>query len=233
MTNYIVFVVALLSLQPASTPKYDKPVNYTGDLQAYVKPVNEGQSDIKWVQVADSRPTYDEIRLEAIYNCKNNKSASRATIKLVDDLIAIEKKYNVPASLRGMLLSAVCVESGFNPKAKGDYRKSKKSKWLKPKAIGILQQWPWVEKFYNIDRTSPLEAADAWMRHVVRQLKSVKRECRMRSNKKQWVAAWVKSIRAPKKDGNRCKERPTHYRLLKKWHRVILRDRKNSEKFGC
>tara|TARA_R110000824_G_C15174472_1_gene673189 strand:- start:733 stop:1413 length:681 start_codon:yes stop_codon:yes gene_type:complete len=226
-------MVTLLGLHPAGTPKYDKPVNYAGGLQTYVKPVDQSQAGAVWVQVNDSRPTYDEIRLEALYNCKNNKSPSVATIKLVDELIMIEKKYNVPASLRGMLLSAACIESGFNSNARGDYRKSKKSKRLKPKAIGILQQWPWAEKFYNIDRTSPLQAADAWMKHVTRQLKSVKRECRPRSKKKQWVAAWVKSIRAPKKDGNRCKERPTHYRLLKKWHRIIMRDRKANEEFGC
>lgn len=232
MTNYIISVMAILGLDPgAANPKYDKTINYTV-AQVYVQPVDVDAAKDVWLQVGDDpNPTYEEIRYEAIYNCKNNKAASEATIKLVDNLIKIEKKYKVPASLRGMLLAAACVESGFNPKAKGDYRKSKRAGRLKPKAIGLMQQWPWVKKFYKIDRTNPLQAAEAWMKHVVRQLKSVKRECRFRTEKKRWVAAWVKSIRAPKKKGNRCGERPTHYRLLKKWHRVVMQDRR--EEFGC
>ena len=232
MTNYIAFIVAILGLQPTPSPKYEKPVNYETNLsQTYVKPVDIDQHKTKWVQVEDEYPSYEEIRFEALYSCKNNKSPSAETAKLVDQLIKIEKKHNVPGSLRGMLLAAACTESGYNPKAEGDYRKSKKTGKLKPKAIGLMQQWPWVKRFYKIDRTDPLQAADAWMKHVVRQLKSVKKECRFKTEKRRWVAAWVKSIRAPKKKGNRCGERPTHYRLLKKWHRVVMQDRR--EEFGC
>lgn len=234
MTNYIAFIMAILGMQPAPAPasKYEKPVNYETKLsQTYVKPVDIDQHKTKWVQVEDQHPSYEEIRFEALHSCKNNKSPSDATVKLVDQLIAIEKKHKVPGSLRGMLLAAACTESGFNPKAKGDYRKSKKTGVLKPKAIGLMQQWPWVKRFYKIDRTNPLQAADAWMKHVVRQLKSVKKECRFKTEKRRWIAAWVKSIRAPKKKGNRCGERPTHYRLLKKWHRVVTQDRR--EEFGC
>ena len=232
MMNYVTFMIALLALDPAVTPEYKKPINYKIEsTQKYIKPLGVDQSETRWIRVEDTWPTYDEIRDEAIHNCKNNRNPSQETIKLIDELIKIEKKYNVTKSLRGMLLAAACTESGFNPKAKGDYRRSKKTGRLKPKAIGLMQQWPWVKRFYKIERTDPLQAADAWMKHVVRQLKSVKKECRFKTKKKLWVAAWVKSIRAPKKKGNRCRERPTHYRVLKKWHRMIMQDRR--EEFGC
>jgi len=232
MTNYIISVMAILGLDPGASPvKYDNTLNYTV-AQIYVKPLEFDSPKDVWVKTdQDPYPTYEELRYEAVHNCKNNRRPTEKTAKLVDELIKIEKKYKVPVSLRGMLLAAACTESGFNPKAKGDYRKSKKTGRLKPKAIGLMQQWPWVKRFYKIDRTNPLQAADAWMRHVVRQLNSVKKECRFRSVKRQWVAAWVKSIRAPKKNGNRCGERPTHYRLLKKWHRIVAEDRR--EEFGC
>lgn len=246
MTNYIVaFMVAFLGLNQKPEQKYENPVNYKTQQQTYVKPIDTEITDQIYVEVQagesrfvaadfqDSYPTYDEIRYEAMYSCKNNKSPSESDVKLIDDLIKIEKKYKVPRSLRGMLLAAACVESGFNPFAKGDYRTSKRTNKRRAMAIGLLQQWPWVVKFYKIDRKNPLQAADVWMQHVIRQMKSVKKECKPRSEKKQWIAAWVKSIRAPKKHGNRCAERPTHYRVLRKWQRGIMKDREVRESDGC
>jgi hypothetical protein len=161
----------------------------------------------------DSHITYAEIRDAAITLCKNNKVIDNADLKIIDDLIDIEKTFNVPHSLRGMLLAAACAESGYNPIAKGDYRKGK------PKAIGILQLWPWWERAkYKVNRKNHISSARAWMAHVKRQLGKIK--CKFKSPRKRWIAAWVTAIRAPK-SGGRCYERPKHLRILKKWHREV------------
>lgn len=190
-----------------------------------------GPGFIKPVNLTDEPVTYDELRYYALYDCDNNQSPSPA---LIDSLIEIEKSFNPPASLRGMLLAAACMESGFNPSAKGDRKFSKDKKT--PMAIGLLQQWPFYEKIYGINRTDPFSAAISWMQHIVKQIPKVKKLCKYKSDKKIWLAAWVTGIRSKKKDG-RCNETPNHYRLLKHWHKNIKEDKeliKDCEpKDGC
>jgi hypothetical protein len=165
---------------------------------------------------------YSSIVDEATYNCRYAKP-EKVDVKLLWELVKIEDKYKPPRELRGMLLAAACHESGYNPKALGDYTKKRY-----PRAKGILQQWIWVEK-YGVNRFDPLQAGDFWMKHVVKQLKSVKKRCKFRSQKRLWIAAWVTSIRYPKASG-RCYEKPLHLRILKKWKRNI---KKKSKLTGC
>ena len=167
---------------------------------------------------------YDQYYLiadQAIYNCPNVKDYRKVDTKLIWDLVKIENKFNPPKKMKGMLLAAACYESGYNPNAKGDRKFSKKRRAL---AIGILQFWPWASKYIN--RKDPHQAARFWMKQIVRQLPSIKRECkgwRFRSRTRRWLGAWTKAVRAPKK-GGRCYEKVKHYYLLKKWHRTIKKE---------
>ena len=110
------------------------------------------------------------------------------------------------------------MESGFNPRAKGDRKFSKSGK--KPMAIGVLQLWRFYERTYDTDRTDPRSSAEGWMRHIHRMVPKVKKQCRYKTPEKIWIAAWVTGIRY-KKPGGRCRERPKHLRLLRKWQRLI------------
>ena len=197
---------------------------------AYVRLINfHEREDYKFVKPisdnVDSAVTYEEIREQAILNCKNVKDISKIKEQVIDDLIEIEKSFNVPDEMRGMLLAAACSESGYNPKARGDHKFSKSKK--KPMAIGILQMWPWWESTkhgFGIDRTDHKAAARAWMTHVTSKLSKVKRQCRYKTPERQWVAAWVTAIRKPKATG-RCNEKPLHLAILKKWHRLVKVER--------
>jgi len=80
----------------------------------------------------------------------------------------------------------------------------------------------------GMDRTNPTDAAKTWMSHIVKMIPRVKRMCGYKTDAKVWLAAWVTGIRS-KKAGGRCSERPLHYRLLKRWHRNIKKDRQNAE----
>lgn len=132
-------------------------------------------------------------------------------------LLYMEKAVGVPDELRGLTLAAACHESGFNPHAKGDRKFSKRGK---PKAIGMFQQWPWVERYYGIDRSSAKEATWAWLAHWHRALRKVKRDCGFKTPYRQWVAAQVTAIRAPTKDRKaRCGERSKHFHRWKRWRR--------------
>ena len=180
---------------------------------------------------------YYELAEQAVFNCKN-RSANDIDITIVDKLIQIEKKYDVPSELRGMMLAAACAESGFNPNALGDRKFSKDGKT--PRAVGLFQMWGWWSNpryGYGIDRTDTEESGIAFMEHIVKQLKNTKKSCRYRTGERQWIAAWVHAIRAPKQ-GGRCTERPKHLRILRKWHRAIRDNRKDDiicqhEAVGC
>lgn len=166
---------------------------------------------------------YEEIVEQAINNCPNRKP-EKVNPALLWELVEVEKQFNVPVKLRGMILAAACKESGYNPNAKGDRKFSRDGKT--PMAIGILQMWRIYEKMYpGIDRTNPKSAATGWMKHIVSRIPKVKRQCKYRTDERIWVAAWVTGIRSKKK-GGRCKERPLHLKTLKKWHRNIKRERK-------
>ncbi len=164
----------------------------------------------------ESALDYNTIVELAITECKNAKP-DKVDEELLWSLVEIERKYNVPYELRGMILAAACMESGYNPKAKGDRKFSKSKK--KPMAVGILQQWPIYEKIYGTDRTDPISAADTWMKHIVKMLPKVVKQCKYRSERRIWIAAWVTGIRY-KKPGGRCREAPKHLKLLNKWHRM-------------
>ena len=199
----------------------------------YVQAASEGF--VKPIQNKNSAAvTYDELHDQALFNCPYAKMTEEKE-KIISQLVEIEKSYKPPPEMRGMLLAAACMESGYNRLAKGDHKFSKSKK--KPMAIGILQMWPIYEKMFpGLDRTNPEQAANGWMKHIVKQIPKVKRMCKYRTDGKIWLAAWVTGIRS-KKVGGRCKERPLHYRLLKKWHRNIKKDRKAAAdckgKDGC
>ena len=190
-----------------------KPLANPGEKHAYIP-----------VTSLDSPFTDEEIIYEAMTNCKNarKKIIDR---NLLESLLQIEKNYGVPNSMRGMVLAAACSESGYNPFARGDRKFSKSKK--KPMAIGMFQLWPIYEKMYpGLNRTDPIKSAQAWLGHIVKKIPKVKKQCRFRTEKKIWVAAWVTGIRY-KKAGGRCYERPLHLRVLKKWHKNINNYRKD------
>tara|TARA_Y100001973_G_scaffold106772_1_gene187419 strand:- start:3708 stop:4310 length:603 start_codon:yes stop_codon:yes gene_type:complete len=169
----------------------------------------------------DGYPTYQELKERAIFECPR-KSWEKIDEGIIDTLIAIEKQFDVHGSVRGMVLAAGCLESGFNPKALGDRKFSKDKKT--PKAFGVLQLWKFYEKAYGVDRLNAESSARGWLTHIIRMLPKVKKQCKHRTPEKIWVAAWVTGIRS-KKAGGRCNEKPKHLKLLRKWQREIRKAR--------
>ena len=168
------------------------------------------------LQLYSTQAAAIDIPKIAVDNCKRvSKNRSAEALVIARKMYQVEREFNIPENFQGMSLAAACLESGFNPRAKGD--KSKKGRY---RALGVLQLWPWWEKYYKVDRTDPEASTRAWMAHIMRQLPKVKKSCRPRSKSKQMVQAWVHAIRAPKKTG-RCRERPLHLKQLKKIRKVI------------
>ena len=173
---------------------------------------------------ATVNPSFDNKGLLpkiAVENCKHLRKASperkKKALEVANIMYQVEKEMGIPDVMRGMSLSAGCLESGFNPNAKGDRKFSKNKKT--PRAIGVLQMWRFYEKAYGTNRYSPRSSALGWLKHIKRMVPQVKRQCRYRTTRKIWVAAWVTGIRY-RKPGGRCKERPLHYRYFRKMRKI-------------
>ena len=165
--------------------------------------------------------TVDPIVDFAVKNCKHvSQSRQIEAYEVASILYSVENQYDVPKKLKGMILAAGCMESGFNPNAMGDRKFSKNKKT--PRAVGVLQLWKYYERTYGTNRRDPQSSAESWMKHVVRMIPKVKKQCRYTSPEKIWIAAWVTGIRY-KKPGGRCRERPKHLRLLRKWQKLIAK----------
>lgn len=141
-------------------------------------------------------------------------------------MLDIERELGIPEHMLGMSIAAASVESGFNPNARGDH---KFSKYGRPKAIGILQLWPWVER-YGVNRSDLESSTRFWLSHIVRTGNKTRRLCRPRSERRAWRQAWVTAVRAPK-PGGRCFEKPKHWRPFLRI-RKIYDSYKNGD-YGC
>ena len=176
--------------------------------------------------------TYDELMSMAINECPN-AYWDQVNEEIIENLVYIEEnyfeRYEISEGLRGMLLAAACIESGYNPEARGDWATAANGK-KHARARGIVQLWPWWSKKYKIDRDNYKDSAKAWMAHIVKQRHKIEK---LRwgpakfSDEKKWVVAWVQTARgrANRASKYRCHEVPAHYKLLKKWHKQITTHR--------
>mgnify|MGYP001182686921 CR=1 FL=1 len=162
----------------------------------------------------------DDLRLsiEAVYSCacavRNYETTSRALIN-AKRLLAVERSIGVPEIMIGMSLAAACSESCYNDFALGDHKFSKNRE---PKAVGILQLWPWVHR-YGVDRKDLESSAGFWLSHIMRLHSKTVKKCKPRTKLLSWRQAWVTGVRAPKK-GGRCREVPKHWRNFKKIQKI-------------
>lgn len=166
----------------------------------------------------------------AVYACKcavGNYEKVHRSLKNAQRLLVVEKQQKIPDYMFGMSLAAACSESCFSESAKGDHKFSKKGK---PKAIGILQLWPWAER-YGVNRFNLESSASFWLSHIKRQIPKIKKRCRPKTKTLAWKQAWVTAVRAPKK-GGRCKEVVKHWRRFIKLQK-IKREIENEEIEGC
>jgi len=173
--------------------------------------------------------SYEELIEQAQNNCISSKRRN-IDVNLLWKLVEVEKMYNPDPAVRGMILAAACMESGFNPRAKGDRKFSKNGRT--PKAIGILQMWKVYEKAYGTNRLDPVSSAHGWMQHIVRMIPRVKRQCKYKTPKRIWISAWVTGVRSRRK-GGRCKETPKHLKILYRWHRNIIKHRHKKVEYEC
>jgi len=166
---------------------------------------------------------YSDIIFEA-YKCLNAKEEN-INPEIIAELLFIENEFfvqhNIPDELRGMLLAAACNESGYNPRARGDWKITKKGKKY-PRAKGILQFWPWAEKEYGFKRDDYKLSAYFWMTHIAKQ--RTRNRCpNFFSEVKKWVGAWTQAVRGKATMKNRfhCYSGNQHYRRLMRWNKRI------------
>ena len=167
---------------------------------------------------------YSDLINEA-YECRNAKQKALDT-GIIEKLVEVEdfyfQAYKIPEDLRGMLLAAACVESGYDARAKGDWKITFKTK-KHPRAKGILQFWHWAEKEYGLNRLDPIQSAHVWMIHVANTRDKNRCKGYKLTNKQKWLGAWAQAVRGrlTKENRYRCFQRTKHWKKLKKWKRNI------------
>ena len=159
------------------------------------------------------------------YECRNAKQKVLDT-GIIEKLAEIEdfyfQAYKIPEDLRGMLLAAACVESGYDARAKGDWKITFKTK-KHPRAKGILQFWHWAEKEYGLNRLDPIQSAHVWMIHVANTRDKDRCRAYRLTNKQKWLGAWAQAVRGrlTKENRYRCFQRTKHWKKLRKWKKNI------------
>ena len=200
--------------------------------------------------------------------CVKYKELTETQVERLVRAREIEKEMNYPHRARGLLLASMCIESNNTTNARGDYRpfvyfvnsrgkKGKrqckphreryvKGKKCKPRAIGILQFWPWAKKRirpYLPKRTPPKyrkdprlhweAAAKYWSKNFLKQAKWTKKHCKYTkwrykgTSKRRFLfgskeakalaAAEARAVRYPK--GSRCNEYTSHWRRMNRMQR--------------
>ncbi len=171
------------------------------------------QRDWRPVTSWDPPSTLERRIIDRALGCRRMRRSRKADPLFLLDMLRLEESAAVPRSLRGMILAAACSESGFEPDARGDHKKGK------PKAIGVLQLWPWWERHYGISRLNPMQSGEAWLTHILVQKDKAKRRCGRRlRGERLWTTAWIRAVRAPHPTG-RCGQTPKHYVRLNQWRR--------------
>jgi len=169
--------------------------------------------------------TYFEIAEQAIFNCPTYKKGP-ANIRptVVFDLIGIERKFNVPTHMKGMLLAHACTHGSLA----GDVKTLRywKTKNILEKKKDILSISP-PQKLIRFNRFHYQKAADIWMRRVIKELPKTKKKCAKFDESCSWLNAWLGSVKnfkkVPKKE----------VKLLRKWHKRIEKNRQTKNHVAC
>jgi hypothetical protein len=171
--------------------------------------------------------------------CQCNRARYCPDPTYMASILAYEKAVGLPPSLRGITLAAMCSESGYSTKARGDHRFHPKGK---AKAYGLLQMWPWWERKYGDIRSTKHEAPKRFLEAVAEDLPTVQRVCGLKGHD-AWAVSWVRLTRGrvgkclnrhraagtltadQVKRCHRCYEgtHGSHYKRWRRWQRTIAR----------
>ena len=95
------------------------------------------------------------------------------------------------------------------------------------KALGIIQLWPWTQRF-GVDRSDPIDSVRFLLDRVKVGVSKLKGRCpQVKGEINTFVLAWLRINRGPLRHSRqRCSGTPHGLRRLRQWHRNIRRDRR-------
>lgn len=160
-----------------------------------------------------SAPPADGIeRLEAVILKHGCYANHKPDPKVVRQLLRVEVAAGFAPAARGLVVAAACNESGFNPRALGDWYSLTTGKRCKnntpgcaPKSFGMFQFQGWAKR--HIRRLTDAKgdprfdwhaSATYWAKHVAKQVPRVERECGYPDVADVWMAAHRTAVMFPK-----------------------------------
>jgi hypothetical protein len=172
-----------------------------------------------------------ELMHQAVHACRSLSRARRVDfdVSLFQRLLDLERELGVPEKFRGMTIAKACIESGYSAGSKGDCKDGS------CKAVGIIQLWPWTQRF-GVDRSDPIASVRFLLERVNLGLEGGRlvRICgkkRVRTDLDAYRLAWLRINRGPLDRGvQRCDGTPHGLRRLRQWQRNIARNHRAEPK---
>jgi len=158
-----------------------------------------------------------ELEEMASYNCPL-MDPREIEVNILKDLIKIEseffKIYNIPNSLKGILITAAC----------------KHGVYAIPGVIG----WPTgksrIIKMGHYHFLNYKKFAYEWMNSLIKQRNIIEKNnsCKKQTEKKKWISSWprVTTTGMKKNNSTNCNKVPSNYKLLKIWYRDVKKARR-------
>ncbi len=170
-------------------------------------------------------PTDAELMHQALHRCRSVSRARREGIdrKLLQKLLDLERAHGVPEAYRGLTLAKACIESGFSASSRGD------CKGGHCRAVGMVQLWPWTERF-GVNRRDPVASVRFLLKRTAIGMRDGRLEkiCGQRAHGDldAFRVAWLRINRGPLHGGRqRCEGMPKDLARLQLWHRMVAYDR--------
>jgi hypothetical protein len=175
-----------------------------------------------------SPPATDaELMHQALHACRSLSRRRRPQVDLglFGRLLDLERELGVPEAYRGMTIAKACIESGYSPRSRGDCKDGN------CKAVGMIQLWPWTQRF-GVDRSDPVASVRFLLGRVKLGVEGdrVARICgrkRVRNELDAFRLAWLRINRGPLQHGRqRCAGTPHGLSRLRQWQRNIAKARR-------
>lgn len=178
-----------------------------------------------WSEPLTPPPTDGELIHQALHRCRSVSKARREAIDsgLLQKLLDLERAHGVPEAYRGLTLAKACIESGFSANSRGDCKDGH------CRAVGMVQLWPWTERF-GVNRRDPVASVRFLLKRTAIGMRGGRMEkiCgqQAQGDLDAFRVAWLRINRGPLQGGRpRCLGMPKDLTRLQLWHQMVARDR--------
>ena len=146
-----------------------------------------------WMSVSTLNAQFDAdkfLKTSMSVGCRGH----HPTASMVEEILRYEREAGFPPEVAGITVAAACNESGFHPRARGDWKHHETRQWCSRSqrnsglcyytSGGILQLGGWAKKRLRAAGATSRDprfdwraSVKVWTSHIASQVKRVRRDC--------------------------------------------------------